>query len=738
MTFGGWLRYRVSPGSVYGGAALKNDAFESKVSTTASGRATSGSPELAVARRRATSADGIDAAHEWRRPLTGLVLGLTLFETLGGLFIYLLPFSVFNQYSVILHTVVGVLMLVPVLWYTAQHWLRRFRGRFNHFQLLGYLSAVAMALVCVSGCVLTWQAIFRTAISYDWGMVHLVTGLVLVFILGAHLLTLWIRKSNVADVVANMARAKRSFLVQTFGITAALFALQLGAAAIYVESPVNNAFPDDYSWKYGEDRPFAPSLVRTASNWAYDPSTLSGSAGCGTSGCHSDILAEWEPSAHRYASSDVAFQAVQRIMLDDTGAESTRYCAGCHDPIALLSGNKNVNVEGLTSVGADEGVSCIACHSVTQTDVRGNADYTVTQPVRYIGERKEGKWNKWISDFLIRAYPEKHKTEFARPLYKTAEFCGACHKQFIDEEVNQIGWVQLQNQYDNWRKSRWYHEGDATKTVTCRECHMPLIASTDPASGDEGDYNRTPTDKKHRSHRFLAANQVMPLLMKLPGAEKHVALTEEWLRGEIEIPEIADKWTSGPVIRLDLSTPESVKPGEDVDVQVVLTNNKTGHGFPTGPLDIIRSWVEITVVDQTGMVVYRSGQPDEEGNMAPDAIVFKAEGIDRYGKEIDRHNLWEMVGARFKRALFPGMSDTGTYSFMCPGFAAPPTRDDDSDYKDVSFPAPDRDGELIVTAILNYQKADAAFLDRLFGAEAGIRTPTTRISSDTRRVRIER
>ncbi|MCH7703333.1 MAG: hypothetical protein IID37_16780 [Planctomycetes bacterium] len=696
-------------------------------------------PDRAAHIGRPNAAAGrVDAAAEWRHWLTGLTLGLLLFETLTGFCAYLLPFSVFNQLGILWHTAIGVVMIVPVGWYLGRHWWLRFRGKFNHYQMLGYTAASALLLVFVSGFLLTWQAVFQTRISYLWDTIHLVAGIALVFVLLLHTVMLWLRKINAPEALTALRAGRRSFLTQFAATTLVLVALHIGSTALWTEPPVNNEFPSDYSWKFGEDRPFAPSLVRTASNWAYDPATLSGSAGCGTSGCHSDILREWEPTAHRYASSDVVFQAVQKLMLEDVGAEATRYCAGCHDPIALLSGNKNVNVEGLTSVGADEGVSCIVCHSITQTDVRGNADYTVTQPVRYIGERRSGAFSKWISDFLIRAYPQKHKETFALPLYKTAEYCAACHKQFIDEEVNQIGWVQLQNQYDNWKNSRWYHEDDPTKSISCRECHMPLVDSTDPAAGDSSDYNRSPDDGKHRSHRFLGANQVLPALMKLPGAEKHIKLTEQWLRGEIEVPEIADKWVSGPVIRLQLSGPDSVRPGDTVNVQVMVTNNKTGHGFPTGPLDIIRSWVELTVVDEQGRVVHESGKPDEQGRMNEDAMVFKAEGIDQYGNDIDKHNLWEMVGARFKRSLFPGMSDSETYSFGCPAFEAPAVEEVDAETSDHSFPAPDTGGELRVTAVLNYQKADAAFLDSLFGVEAGVRTPITQLAESELTIRVER
>ncbi len=679
----------------------------------------------------------INTIFEWRRAFTGITMALLLFETITGLAIFFMPFSVFNQLGVLWHTLIGVAMLLPVAWYLAEHWWRRFRGRFNHYRLLGYLSAAALLAILASGCVLTFQSLFGIRITTGWDLIHLVATFALVFVLVTHMSIHWFKKQGSEEARTAFGHAKKVFLGWCLGGTALLLVIHVISAGMYREAPVHNEFPEDYSWKYGKDRPFAPSLVRTATNWAYDPSTLADSTGCGRTGCHYDILREWEPSAHRYASSDAAFQAVQRIMLEDTGPESTRYCAGCHDPIALFSGSKNVNVEGLTSVGADDGVSCIVCHSITQTDIRGNADYTITQPVRYVGEGHEGGLSEWISDFLIRAYPGQHKADYTKPLYKTAEYCAACHKQFIDEEVNQIGWVQLQNQYDNWRKSRWYHEGDPKKTVTCRECHMPLLSSTDPAAGDEGDYNRSTSDGKHRSHRFLAANQVMPLLMKLPGAEEHVKLTEAWLRGEIEVPEIADKWTSGPVIRIDLTAPEQVKPGEDVQVRVVLTNNKTGHGFPTGPLDIIRSWVEIKVTDDRGNLVYEIGRPDEKGFMDEEAMVFKADGIDRYGNDIDRHNLWEMVGARFKRAIFPGMSDSEIFSFTCPGFSAPAVEDKDSEEKGHTFRAPPEVKELHVNAIVNYQKADAAFLDRLFGSEAGIRTPVTMLGKDSLTIRVE-
>ena len=50
--------------------------------------------------------------------------------------------------------------------------------------------------------------------------------------------------------------------------------------------------------------------------------------------------------------------------------------------------------------------------------------------------------------------------------------------------------------------------------------------------------------------------------------------------------------------------------------------------------------------------------------------MFKVEPVDQYGNLIDRHNLWEMVGVRFRRALFPGYSDTVDFNIACPSAAS--------------------------------------------------------------------
>jgi len=678
-------------------------------------------------------------AGEWQARLLLAVVGLLLFELISGLSFLLLPFSVPNQWMVLLHTSGGLACLAPYVWYQVRHWRRTHAARLTHVMLTGYAALTAALVACGSGLVLTAEAIFGTRISYGWDLVHVVATFALLASALPHILAKVVHAHRGSSAEsARIRNAIRRFGTRTLLLQVGLFAMFAALVLAYRPVRPQDRLPDDYSYLYGKDRPFAPSLARTSTGGPFDARSMGGSKGCGTAGCHRQIYQEWQVSAHRYSAMDPAFQAVQKVMAQQNGPVSTRYCGGCHDPISLFAGEKRVFARDLTGqIGYQEGISCIACHAIKKTDVKGNANYVITRPVRYLFELRDSREAKLVGDFLIRAYPRHHVESLQHTLFKSPEFCAACHKQFIDEEINKVGWVQLQNQFDNWRKSRWNHPGDPAKTIECRECHMPLLDTPEPASGDAFDYNRSPHDGKHRSHRFLAANQFVPTLLDLPGAAEQVANTEKWLRGEIKIPEIASKWRQGPAVPVELVAPESVAPGEQVRIRAVITNNKVGHDFPTGPLDIIQAWLHLVVTDQNGHVVFESGARDERNRIAPGSFILKAEAVDQYGNLIDRHNLWEMVGVRYRRAVFPGYSDEADFAFLCPASASAPPAAAGRDLMNHEYglraPAT---GELHVSVELLYRKMDQFLLRFLFGQDTKITAPVTVLSRDSTTVRV--
>ena len=665
----------------------------------------------------------------WSRPISRTAGAALLFLTLTGLALTFGPFHPAVQWALLLHAAVGGLCLLPLVWYVVRHFFDYRAYQFSYIVLLGYVAAAGLVVCLMSGLVVTWQGIFGIRMSWAWRQAHLISTFVAIGAAAPHVLLLFVR-------IFRIVPAARRYMAATGAMAAGGLLTVAVLPSAYSGPQYVNEFPADYSYAFGKDRPFAPSLARTGTNGAYDPRSLAGSRTCGTAGCHTEIVKEWLPSAHRYAAMDPLFQSIQTTMAKQNGPESTRYCGGCHDPISLFSGTKNIFTDTLTGQhGYQEGVSCLACHSVKETDVKGNAAYVVSQPSQYLWQWEAAGAGRRARDFLIRTYPDEHN-KLTKRAFKAPEYCAACHKQFIDAEVNRVGWVQLQNQYDNWANSHWNTKGNAAKTVECRECHMPLVASTDPAAGDVADYNRRASDGKHRSHRFVAANQLVPRLLALEGWEEHTRLTEQWLQGKLRIPEIEEKWASGPIVTIALGV-GAAKRAHVLPIRVVLTSNKVGHDYPTGPLDMIQSWVELHVVDDQGREVFSSGTRDERNFIRPGSFLFKAEPVDQHGNLIDRHNLWEMVGVRFRRSLFPGFSDTVDYNVDVDGALTPLPGHrtvgaaTGADPRPREFQVPARPGKYTVTAILQYRKVDQFLANYMMGERSGVTAPIVEISRAT-------
>jgi len=195
-------------------------------------------------------------------------------------------------------------------------------------------------------------------------------------------------------------------------------------------------------------------------------------------------------------------------------------------------------------------------------------------------------------------------------------------------------------------------------------------------------------------------------------------------------------------VPLQIVAPESVKPGEPIKLQVIAINNKAGHDFPTGPLDIIQAWIEVVVTDDQGNIVFESGRPDENNILPSDTTIFKAEAIDQFGNRIDKHNLWEMVGARFKRTLFTGYSDVATYAFFCPDQSMMASAGVEGgeqqerrgvDPLTVDLPALEGTTELHVRARLRYRKVEQYLIDFLM-PDSGLTATITDMSTAEARI----
>ena len=236
----------------------------------------------------------------WISVLAKIAMAGLLFEGISGLAITFRPFHPVEQWSVLVHTLAGLAILLPLAWYCVYHWLDYRRYALSHIVLLGFVGVLALLICSLSGVVLTWQGGLGIRISGFWRKIHLISTFVALGTILPHVvfsfLRAW-REGKVAGVAG--------YAVQTVGASVAGAALIGGLTQFYGGTRYVNEFPGDYHYLFGTNRPFAQPgtdgyriRLRCAS--------LAGSASCGTAGCHEQIM-RWQPSAHRYAAMDSAF-----------------------------------------------------------------------------------------------------------------------------------------------------------------------------------------------------------------------------------------------------------------------------------------------------------------------------------------------------------------------------------------------------------------------------------------------
>ena len=138
-----------------------------------------------------------------------------------------------------------------------------------------------------------------------------------------------------------------------------------------------------------------------------------------------------------------------------------------------------------------------------------------------------------------------------------------------------------------------------------------------------------------------------------------------------------------------------------------LTNAKVGHGFPTGPLNIVRAWIEVSVEDGAGKEVFHSGRLDAENHIEAGSYILKPLAIDLAGHMVMEPELWHPQGPQYRPAVLPGQSATYDYKFQAPAGAPGPLR---------------------IHARLRYRKANQFFMDSVYPDEHRT-APVTDISS---------
>ncbi|MEX1024562.1 MAG: multiheme c-type cytochrome [Planctomycetota bacterium] len=589
----------------------------------------------------------------------------------------------------LVHLLLGALIVVPVLVFGVLHIKNSYNRPNRRAVKVGYALFAAAVILLASGIVLTRiegvivvQDATVRAIAY-W--THVVAPILCVWLFVLHRLA---------------GRRIRWKVGIRWGAVAAVFA---GLMLIWQSQDPRkwNEVGNPDGAKY-----FFPSLARTVSGDFIPADILQNDAYCAR--CHEDVHDGWEKSAHRFASfSNPAYLASVRetrefAMERDGNVNAARFCAGCHDVVPFFSGAFNdPNYDMENDPTASAGVTCTACHAISKINSpRGNADYTIDVPIHYPFAFSDVPFLQWINEQLVKAKPEFHKKTFLKPLHKTTEFCGTCHKVHLPPELNDYKWLRGQNHQDAFWLSgvsghgiqSFYYPPKAEQS--CNACHMKPFPSENFSARvrDESGVRKT------LDHLFPSSNTAVPML-----AAENGLLTEAQAHEAVE----AHRRFNEGVMRVDifgvkeegridgeLTAPlrpavPSLVPGRAYLIEVVIRTVKMGHVFTQGTADSNEVWLDVTATSG-GETIGRSGAMSAEDRAVdPWSHFVNAFVIDRNGDRINRRNPQDIFTPLYSNQIPPGAADVVHYLLEVP---------------------PDAEGSITFDVKLRYRKFDTEYM----------------------------
>jgi len=555
------------------------------------------------------------------------------------------------------HLVLGLALLIPFLVFGVIH-MRNSRGRRNRRAI-----RVGYALFTVS-CAVLLTGLLLVRIEGVIDLRHPTTRMVVYWLhVGLPLAGAWLYWLH--RLVGPKIKWKVGL---TYGaVVAATVAVMVG---LHSSDPRgwNVAGPED-----GENY-FKPSLARTATGNFIPAESLMNDEYCLK--CHADIHKDWKQSAHRFSSFNnpaylVSIRETRDVTLKRDGSvQASRWCAGCHDPAPFFSGAfDKPDFDVVNDATAHAGVTCTVCHAITNVNSnRGNADYTIEEPLHYPFAFSGNPALQWVNEQLIKAKPGFHKKTFLKEFHRTPEFCSTCHKVSLPFELNHYKeFLRGQNHYDSYHLSgvsghgarSFYYPPVAQEN--CNGCHMPARTSSDfgarvlDASGE----------LKIHDHLFPAANTAVPWWN---GDEEAVRRHQEFLAGTMRVDIFGIR--ANAKIDGELTAPlrpqvPTLKPGALYLLEAVIRTVKLGHHFTQGTVDSNEVWLEVEV--RSGdRVLGHSGTIDERGEVDPSAHRVNVFLLDRDGNRINRRNPQDIFTPLYNHQMPPGAGQTVHYELVIP------------------------------------------------------------------------
>jgi hypothetical protein len=359
-----------------------------------------------------------------------------------------------------------------------------------------------------------------------------------------------------------------------------------------------------------------------------------------------------------------------------TGSGGEGWCSNCHLPKLSLGGGvpafraleagsrTHQPLAELVPEAALEGISCTVCHQAQRPVSRrengeytGNASWISTDTgARFDFRPEAGSGIDGIAnsgaylnpaifsmiagakaDDLVPSGAHRRTSERAKAYQRSSEFCGSCHDvRLFGTDVLAQGrgehFKRLRNAYSEWVAWRDQKERRGERAASCVDCHLstfPGVCAPEPgAPARDG----CPPGTRFESRApgtladgFVATNSEQPA----PHHPHYFTGVEVPLDPRHALPAARENAVDAASLPLDprarrdlllasavsLEIAPLVRRGSRLSVPIRIENVGAGHRVPAGFSQERELWVELSVRDARGRVLYQVGRvarPDED------------------------------------------------------------------------------------------------------------------------------
>lgn len=381
---------------------------------------------------------------------------------------------------------------------------------------------------------------------------------------------------------------------------------------------------------------------------------------CGV--CHPKHYKEWSVSQHAYAQLSPVYLSLNNRINQLSNGSNGDFCLRCHSPVGANLGESPFMSNLDRHPTSREGITCVVCHRINKAYNKASGRLALvegglTDPV--FGP----KGNEGVKNVLAKPNKFRVVTKSKEPgrkihaeaklfeSIKTPVFCGTCH------DVTLFNGFRLEEAYSEYRVSP-----AAAKGITCQDCHMgkeqgkPSGYRTGPSAIVGG----VPTKpRKLTSHLFSGPDSSLVHPGIFPHNTKAAAFKtmREWLQFKHEkgwgtdkfeqnLPKgykfpkpwrsVDDRYDAREILNEQfkllefarIKRREVMRNGFIMDRVIVdrsdagglafrvrVRNGTDGHNVPTGFTGERLIWLQVTVKDKTGKVVFKSGDRDPNGDV---------------------------------------------------------------------------------------------------------------------------